>query len=888
MTDNVVSLAPRKPKTTDPKALTIKISVSSGNQGRVTNQTMRWIELCSKLAATAWDSVTMEEYLAKPIAWQDKRKNQGYFVGGQFAGGARKLTAISERSLLTFDIDNCTPAQLADLEMGFTWLGDYEYMLYSTRKHTKARPRVRVVVPVAQEVKVAQYAPLARIIAQKIDVTMTAVDPVSFRAAQIMYWPSTCKDAEFVHVRNKGKLLDGPTVLRDWGDWTDYSKLPRSPREKDLREVADKATDPLTKRGIVGAFCRTYDIFGAIEHFLPDVYVPGDLAPEGAERFSYVGGSTTNGAVVYEGGKFLYSYHGTDPVADQLVNAFDLVRIHLYGGKDKPGEDDIEGGGEPTKPQDKPSYRAFSEALASDLAVVGQLRDDQYDVDAITADFDAEAVEMDDEDVANSIKVTFAEELVAKDFSPDAEAGAIPPPDPGWKDRLEVTDKGIIKNSLHNVALILDNDPRFRGALGYNDFLQEPVLVRRIKSKQHGYDTGPVLNRENGDYLTGTVEVVIRCILESPRGQGKTGYSLKVADRDMKDAITQVTSAHTFHPVKRYLESCQWDGTSRVAGVFVEYFHAPNTPYNRAVGHNWMVAAVARIFEPGCKFDFVPIIEGDQGIGKSTGLAVLAGRSRFGELRANFDDVAKLVENMQGNWLMEIPELAQFRRAEVETMKTFFSATMDRVRLAWGRGAKNYYRQTVFAGTTNTKEYLKDPTGARRYWPVILAPGKMVDVAGLRRDRDLLWAEAYQLYSFMRRQTNADDLPLFMDASVSKAAEAIQASRMETDPEAILLGQVQAWLDTPVSAEQAPCGYRSDVVDAMEEPSDGPLVMRQRVCVKDVIHYVLCISDRENEPKTAYLVGRVLARVAGWSKNRKVVRVNKRLGVQKVYDRDPP
>lgn len=853
MSDDKIIHLDRAKAWSDPETLKVKISTSSGHQGRVTNKVMRWPELCKRLENTSRDSVTMEDYLAHSVAWQDKRKNTGYFVGGQFKNGVRKVGAISERALLTFDVDSPDTDLVAELKLGLQWIADFEYFLYSTRKHTPEAPRLRVVIPLNRPIPVTQYAPLSRIVAHLLDDTMKAVDPVSFRPAQIMYWPSTCLDSEYVAVRHPGKLLDPGRVLSDWGDWTDYSKLPRSPREKHLREAGDKATDPTTKHGHVGAFCRAYDVHAAIEKFLPGIYELGEGPEDGTERYSYVPGSTTNGAVVYEGGKFLYSHHGTDPCSDRLMNSWDLVRVHLHGHLD-PASDLDEA--EVLSPNQAPSYRAMVQMLAGDPGVVGQLRDDNYDWDAIFADAG------DDDEPAKP------RDASAQD----------------WRDKLDTTEKGIVKSTVQNVSLILAYDDRFGRKIAFNEFLNEAVLMAPIRSNSVEVNTGPIRNPVNGDMMAGRAEVAIRRILEAQRAKGMAGWGLRVTDRDLRDAISSVADGHAFNPVIEYLKGCRWDGVPRISGLWVDYFHAADTSYHRETARLFMVAAVARVYEPGCKWDFVPILEGRQGMLKSTAVRVLAGAGRFGELSTHFDDKARLVEQIQGKWMVEIPELVQFRKAEVEVMKAVFSAQSDRVRLAWGRGAKDYMRQNVFVGTTNQREYLKDPTGNRRYWPIRLS-SDAIDVDGLMRDREALWAEARETYLFLRRQLRSrhEDLPLFLRGEALREAEAVQAERMVGDTEDLMMGQLVEWLDAPVPAERAVCGWRGDVIEAGE---GGDLVRRTVTCIKDITFHLLGRPDAEHDARLSQQIATALSRLPEWTKKDERVRLGAPLGRQRVYTRE--
>ncbi|MET0407060.1 MAG: hypothetical protein ABW006_01695, partial [Hyphomicrobium sp.] len=312
--------------TNDSKKL--RISVGEGSLGKVKNKSVKWGEIKEKLLSPVLDNQhTMKQYLALPKERQDELKNVGFMVGGWCNNGHRLAANIEERHLMILDVDTATKDQLVQLDLGWHGLSGYEYFVYSTRKHTNDKPRLRVLVPLSKPVSADKYVPLARILAEKFDPTMESVDPVSFRIAQLMYWPSVCKGAPYFTDAGAGELMDPDRVLEEFGDWRDFTKLPRSPRD-DQRESDPnkKAENPTEKKGLVGAFCRAYDVPAAIEAFLSDVYQPGDADSE-KPRYTYVGGSTTNGAIVEDDGLFLYSFHGTDPVSTRLVNAFDLVRI---------------------------------------------------------------------------------------------------------------------------------------------------------------------------------------------------------------------------------------------------------------------------------------------------------------------------------------------------------------------------------------------------------------------------------------------------------------------------------------------------------------------------------------------------------------------------------
>lgn len=352
-------------------------TIKRGDRGHAENKKVTWARLRDRLSTPEIDKRhTLPEYRELSIDRQNKLKDVGSFVGGPFRDGLRKNDHLIERSIVTLDIDEASPEQIDILRMGLSEVCQFEFFGSTTRKHTKKKPRWRLVFPLARPVTVEEYAPLARILASTLFLTesesMDAVDDVSYRAAQVMYWPSICKDALFETIDNRGRLLDPDAVLDDFGDWHDWTLLPFSEKRGQKRPTTGKkAEDPREKKGLIGAFCRAYDIEDAIEAFLPDIYVLGD-PNSNKPRYTYVHGSSSNGAVVEDDGLFLYSHHGTDPCGDRLVNAFDLVRIHLFGELDHDAPEDA-------RPTELPSYEEMKRLVRKDDAVQAQFDDDYGD-----------------------------------------------------------------------------------------------------------------------------------------------------------------------------------------------------------------------------------------------------------------------------------------------------------------------------------------------------------------------------------------------------------------------------------------------------------------------------------------------------------------------------
>jgi hypothetical protein len=282
--------------------------------------------------------------------------------------------------------------------------------------------------------------------------------------------------------------------------------------------------------------------------------------------------------------------------------------------------------------------------------------------------------------------------------------------------------EGRILPVLANAIAAFRHAPEWGGVLGFNEFGFGTVVLKPAP-------WGVVPNGEWTDHED-------RLATEWLQRQGIL-VSVDVAGQ----AVQTAARDHPFHPVRTYLQSLRWDGVQRVDHWLSMYLGAEDTEYSRAVGSRWLISAVARIFRPGAKADCCLILEGPQGIRKSTALRTLAGEYFTDELA----DLGSKDAAMQtrGVWIIELSELDSLSHSEVARIKAFMSRTTDRFRPPYGMRLVESPRQCVFAGTVNHSTYLRDETGGRRFWPV--ACGR-IDVEALARDRDQLWAEAKELF----------------------------------------------------------------------------------------------------------------------------------------------
>lgn len=236
------------------------------------------------------------------------------------------------------------------------------------------------------------------------------------------------------------------------------------------------------------------------------------------------------------------------------------------------------------------------------------------------------------------------------------------------------------------------------------------------------------------------------------------------------DAVAIIANKHKRHQVRDYLNVLHWDGIERLPLLASRYFGTPDTPYAGIIMTKFMVGAVARIMHPGCKMDNVVILEGKQGTGKSSAIAVLAGPQWFTDELPDLHTKDAAIQ-LAGKWIVEVSELSALKRSDVETIKKFMGRSTDTYRAPYARTAEDHFRQCVFVATTNDENYLKDQTGNRRFWP--LACGT-IDVEAIKRDRDQLWAEALVRYRNGERW--------WLEGDQAKLAEIEQEERREIDP----------------------------------------------------------------------------------------------------------
>ena len=774
-----------------------------------------WSEFLERLKTPVRSTESLEEYLAYPKARQDELKDVGGFVGGTLLGGRRKAVNITGRDLATLDLDNIPAGQTDDILRRVDGLG-CAAAVYSTRKHCGYTPRLRVVIPFDRTALPDEYEPAARKLAALIGIRFC--DPTTFDISRLMYWPSCCRDSQYVYRAYDKPFCSLDGVLAMYGDWRDVAQWPQVPGAEAVeRRRLAKQEDPTAKKGVIGAFCRTYSITRAMEKFLPGIYEE----TETSGRYTYLGGSTVGGAIVYDGDLFLYSHHATDPCSGQLVNAFDLVRLHKFGEKD-------EGAKEGTPVSKLPSFLAMNRLALEDKAVSDRMSRERFE----------EAQE-------------------AFSGPQPAETGEAEP-DLEWISHLTKDGNGRFEKTINNVVLVLENDPLLKGKIVTDEFASCGMALGRL----------PWDAREEKRRWKDADDASFYRYME-------TFYGITGREK-LDNGLLIVSSQNRINDVKQYLQGLKWDGVKRVDRLLVDYLGAEDNAYSHAVIRKLLCAAVARAVKGGVKFDYMPILTGPQGIGKSTFLSIL-GKEWFSDSLTTFEG-KEAAELIQGTWINEVGELTAFTKQETQTIKQFLSKTDDIYRAAYGRRTEKYPRRCVFCGTSNDSEFLKDSTGNRRFWPVDVGEHPAVKSVwkDLPGEVDQIWAEAYMLYVLGEE--------LYLPKEIEALAEQQQEEHKESSGKE---GLIREFLEKPVPLkwDQMSIMERKQFLQGTLAGMDKmELAPREKVCAAEI--WVECFNGEQKYLKRmeSTEINGILSGIKGWKRNKSVRRYGP-YGTQKGFER---
>ena len=836
------------------------------------------------------------------------KQSAGNWTAARYKGKNRKVTDIEAKTMLVLDIDHANPDQVAHIRANLTPLAEFYWQAHTSRSHAPEKPKFRLAFPVSREMTTDEAHAALRYLSTYLlddpEESIEIVDLVTFRPNQTMFWPSISKGQDYWHDENlTGKILDVDEFLSRHPDWDDFTNLPYQTGEKKagLKDPSTKMENPLEKPEPIGAFCRTYSIEDAIEEFLGDIYEPSPSASD--VRYSYVPGTANNGAVVYDDGLFLLSMHGSDP-ASGLHNAFDLVRLHMFGHLD-------EGAHGNTAPGNLPSYKAMVKFCRDDAEVVAEefsslggvlddLEDDDEDTDSSDFELDGEDVSQKSEkgDTSDDPMGDMLDDLDDEDDDGlDDEARELLGEEPSKpkKKKKEKADKAdatawlamlLRKNngefdpgSSYNSATICRNHPALKGKIGFNEFTEDPICLSPIQWRRVGLPQ-PTDSRRIGKVGQKWAEQndqAIKLLCSAPLDCG--GLEANFSKENIQTGVVAAAALNRVHPVKDMIlewhEEWKSKGSPRgeLERLVIDYLGCPDTPFHRESATTFAVGAIARIMDPGCKFDVMAVIQGATGSRKSTFWQKLF-PGYCTELKVELKDTGRLIEALRGWWCLEMAEMVQAKRADSETLKGELSSSGDQHRLAYARRETFWHRRNVFVGTSNTKDFLSDPTSVRRFWVWETPKSRKdpIDTERLERRLWAIWGEAYQVYLDMRQEKPHGDLWLDLrdPESIEEQTRIAEGNRKQSVAEEIA-DAIRDWVDTPQPAQEVMVDADQMTLEGYEG-DDTPMV-RNMVTAQMAFEALADtpIFRRFRRVRTAHF-GQALEKLPGWTRLGKVRR----------------
>lgn len=787
---------------------------SSRTSKKWTNTTITWGDLCQRLGKTQRTGETVEQYHAMSKDEKAKVKDVGGIVCGHLKhdktsddktmAGRKTKDNILNRSIVTLDMDEC-PEGLNPVEIISEKLPGIAAVAYTTHSHTPEAPRWRIFIPLFEWVTPFYYEGIARWIGNEIG--MQYLDKTTFQYNRLMYWPSTSSDGEYLCKVVDGSPISPRKFYEAYPAMKRESAWPRHPDEEPVekRSPLHEREGEYSAAGKPGAPAEKPGIIGAFCRAYPieeaiSTFLGEVYKPEGLGRYTYINGSSSGGLIIDGEGK-AYSFHGTDPAnTGHSLNAFDLVRIHKFGHLDKDANAGCKG-------NNLPSYQAMCTWCAEDSRVRGLL---------------------------NKELIEHVEQQESKDSRSHI---------PGF-DELLRGSKGEIKKCYENFKIIMLNDPVLsrirRNAFTGNDEIDDPMLI------------GCESNIIDDSALFGIATIFER------------KYNVYITKDKVDDTLEGVSGLHSYHPVKDYILSAAWDHIERLETALIEYMGAPDTPLVRAQTRKWFVGAVKRIFDPGCKFDYMLVLVGPQGVGKSTFFSLIANNGEYYNESLTFDmEFKTFVETLVRGWIFEIPEMAGMKSVrEQEKVKSILSMTGAYARKAYGRRVKYYPRHCALAATTNERGFLND-LNSRKFWVIDVAGDP--DLRSKLTDKTIrqLWAEAYVYYT----QNESIYLPKDLEEESRKAS--IAHNTAFEDPR---LGDVLAYLEylLPDNWRELSRDARTAYIKQYTVSNgNGPdfdfrrKMRRNRVCVAEVKNELDDIFRKYPDKTSPQYVNRLLS-LTGW------------------------
>ena len=508
-------------------------------------------------------------------------------------------------------------------------------------------------------------------------------------------------------------------------------------------------------------------------------------------------------------------HHATDIACGRELNAFQLVMLHLFGS------------------DNNDAVKKMKEVARDDEHVRTQLILDngEFDEDEINEDNQSESP------VVSKAK-----------------------PIKDWISKLSIGIDGAIENTSKNLEIILENDKNLQG-FAYNELSNRVEVIGRV----------PWDRPKDNRFWREADESQLRLYIDKKY--------IEFKERNFEVAFNAIVDNRRFHPVRDYLDSLpKWDGVKRVEEVFIKFLSADDNDYTRAITKKTFAACVARAYHPGTKFDSIPVLDGAQGIGKSTLIKYLAGEEFFSDNLSLTDMNDKTAaEKIQGNWLIEIGELSGMKKADIEKVKSFVSTTDDKYRASYGRVVESHPRQCVIFATVNGdgRGYLRDITGNRRFWIVKCnqtLQKRMWDEND-KNYRDQFWSEAKEIYESGEE--------LYLEGNLLDIATDYQNEALEQDER---VGIVEQYLNRllPTNWHEMDLYKRRSFLNGDDFICEKGTIQRTEVSNAEI--WCECFGKSQSDLKSSdsYQLAAIMKQIGGWERTSSIKK-QPIYGRQKIY-----
>ena len=433
-----------------------------------------------------------------------------------------------------------------------------------------------------------------------------------------------------------------------------------------------------------------------------------------------------------------------------------------------------------------------------------------------------------------------------------------------WLVDLQINSKGGYITSTENIIKILENDTKLKNIIALNEFSQRTMAINNLPWRD-------IKDKENGDIWSDIDDSGLRNYLEN-------NYDIWSKEK-VFDGLSLIAVKNKYNPIINYLEGITWDKRARLENLFIDYLGANNNEYTKTVTRKIFVAAIARVFQPGIKFDYMPVIIGEQGIGKSYLLDKLGGIWYSDSLTTVIGKDA--YEQLQDCWIIEIAELAALRGSESDGVKSFLSKRQDIYRVAYGRRTEKFPRQCVFFGTTNNREFLKDNTGNRRFWPIDTFKEnikKDLWTELTEKEVNQIWAEA--MYFYNKGES------LYLENAIEDYAKDEQAKHTEGN---CLEGVIREYLDIPLPKKWG----KYDIDERKRYIHGGDFgkkydgtEKRMKVCGIEIWMELLDGDIKKFNNSSAKEITDILRKLDGWKEYGGQLRFSKLYGKQRAFVRE--